>query len=75
VFDFSASNFRWDYVQEGQSILKDMDRMVAFQKGLTTWAKWVDSDVDTSKTTVIFQGISPFHYQYGSSFSEKCFKN
>ena len=63
VFDFSASNFRWDYVQEGQSILKDMDRMVAFQKGLTTWAKWVDSDVDTSKTTVIFQGISPFHYQ------------
>nr|TKS08907.1 hypothetical protein D5086_0000102060 [Populus alba] len=53
----------WDYVQEGQSILKDMDRMVAFQKGLTTWAKWVDSDVDTSKTTVIFQGISPFHYQ------------
>jgi len=66
VFDFSASNFRWDYVQEGQSILKDMDRMVAFQKGLTTWAKWVDSDVDTSKTTVIFQGISPFHYQWGS---------
>jgi len=63
VFDFSASNFRWDYVQEGQSILKDMDRMEAFRKGLTTWAKWVDSDVDTSKTTVIFQGISPFHYQ------------
>ena len=63
MFDFSASNFRWDYVQEGQSILKDMDRMEAFRKGLTTWAKWVDSDVDTSKTTVIFQGISPFHYQ------------
>lgn len=59
----------WDYVQEGQSILKDMDRMVAFQKGLTTWAKWVDSDVDTSKTTVIFQGISPFHY-HGEEWDE-----
>ncbi|KAJ6702902.1 PROTEIN TRICHOME BIREFRINGENCE-LIKE 38 [Salix viminalis] len=52
----------WDYVQQGRFILKDMDRMVAFRKGLTTWAKWVDSDVDASKTKVIFQGISPFHY-------------
>ncbi|KAJ6944502.1 hypothetical protein NC652_009783 [Populus alba x Populus x berolinensis] len=59
----------WDYVQEGQSVLKDMDRMVAFQKGLTTWAKWVDSDVDTSRTTVIFQGISPFHY-HGEEWDE-----
>ncbi|KAJ6694752.1 PROTEIN TRICHOME BIREFRINGENCE-LIKE 38 [Salix koriyanagi] len=35
---------------------------VIFQKGLTTWAKWVDSDVDTNKTTVVFQGFSPSHY-------------
>ncbi|KAJ4822713.1 hypothetical protein Tsubulata_028981 [Turnera subulata] len=53
----------WDYVQDGDKILKDMDRMVAFRKGLTTWAKWVDSDVNTCKTKVIFQGISPFHYR------------
>ncbi|KAI5600388.1 hypothetical protein POPTR_001G023900v4 [Populus trichocarpa] len=52
----------WDYVQEGETIIEDMDRMVAFRKGLTTWAKWVDSDVDTCKTKVIFQGISPSHY-------------
>ncbi|KAF2322432.1 hypothetical protein GH714_017011 [Hevea brasiliensis] len=37
----------WDFVQVGDTILKDMDRMVAFHKALTTWAKWVDSDVDT----------------------------
>ncbi|CAK7325050.1 unnamed protein product [Dovyalis caffra] len=53
---------RWDYVQEGDKILKDMDRAVAFRKGLTTWAKWVDSDVDTNKTKVVFQGTSPSHY-------------
>ncbi|EEF49607.1 conserved hypothetical protein [Ricinus communis] len=59
----------WDYVQDGEAILKDMDRMVAFRKALTTWAKWVDSDVDTNKTSVFFQGISPSHYN-GSEWNE-----
>lgn len=52
----------WDYIQEGETIVKDMNRKVAFHKGLTTWAKWVDSDVDPKKTTVFFQSISPSHY-------------
>uniref|UniRef100_A0A2C9UWZ9 Uncharacterized protein n=1 Tax=Manihot esculenta TaxID=3983 RepID=A0A2C9UWZ9_MANES len=60
----------WDYVQDGGTVLKDMDRMDAFRKALITWAKWVDSDeVDTSKTRVIFQGISPSHYN-GSEWNE-----
>ncbi|GAB2298606.1 Protein trichome birefringence-like 37 [Dionaea muscipula] len=53
----------WDYIQEGSKLYKDMDRLTAFQKGLTTWADWVDQNVDTSKTRVFFQGISPTHYQ------------
>ncbi|XP_050234253.1 protein trichome birefringence-like 38 [Mercurialis annua] len=59
----------WDYVEDGENILKDIDRMDAFRKALTTWAKWVDSDVDTSKTRVIFQGISPSHYN-GSEWNK-----
>ncbi|CAK9148155.1 unnamed protein product [Ilex paraguariensis] len=53
----------WDYVQDGSTISKDMDRLIAFYKGLTTWARWVDFNVDPSKTKVFFQGISPTHYE------------
>ena len=56
-------HFRWDYVQDGTTVRKDMDRLTAFYKGLNTWARWVDSNIDTSKTKVFFQGISPTHYQ------------
>ncbi|KAJ7963866.1 Trichome birefringence-like family [Quillaja saponaria] len=51
----------WDFIQEGNKIYKDMDRLVAFEKALNTWAKWVDDNVDPTKTRVFFQGVSPDH--------------
>ncbi|KAF8369720.1 hypothetical protein HHK36_032261 [Tetracentron sinense] len=53
----------WDYMQEGGTLYKDMDRLVAYYKALTTWARWVNLNVDQSKTKVFFQGISPTHYE------------
>ncbi|KAE9597219.1 putative PC-Esterase, protein trichome birefringence-like 37/38 [Lupinus albus] len=53
--------FRWDYIRDGPNLVKNMDRLDAFEKGLTTWAHWVDTNVDPNKTKVFFQGISPFH--------------
>ncbi|WOK91373.1 protein trichome birefringence-like 38 [Canna indica] len=64
----------WDYVQDGSQVYRDMDRLVAFNKGLSTWAKWVDSNVNPAKTKVFFQGISPTHYQ-GSDWGDKNTKN
>lgn len=54
---------RWDYMQDGGKYYRDMNRLVAFYKGLTTWARWVDRHVNPSKTKVFFQGISPTHYE------------
>ena len=53
----------WDYIEDGGKVLEDMDRMDAFRKGLTTWAKWVDTYVDPGKTKVLYRGISPTHYE------------
>lgn len=39
-----------------------MDRLAAYYKGMSTWGRWVDLNVDPSKTKVFFQGISPTHY-------------
>ncbi|KAK1285504.1 hypothetical protein QJS10_CPB20g00288 [Acorus calamus] len=36
----------WDYMKDGPSYYADMDRLVAFQRGLTTWSNWVDANVD-----------------------------
>ncbi|RWW77349.1 hypothetical protein BHE74_00014487 [Ensete ventricosum] len=54
---------RWDYMGDAGSFYEDMDRLVAFQKGMNTWANWVDANVDRTKTKVFFQSISPTHYK------------
>ncbi|XP_019193436.1 PREDICTED: protein trichome birefringence-like 41 [Ipomoea nil] len=55
----------WDLVKEGNVTYKDGDRIVLYTKALKTWAKWVDSDVNTTKTKVFFQGVSPDHWEEG----------
>ncbi|KAK1274864.1 hypothetical protein QJS04_geneDACA011002 [Acorus gramineus] len=52
----------WNYIQIGNQKFKDMDRLDAYSKGMSTWSKWVDTNIDPAKTKVFFQGISPIHY-------------
>ncbi|KVI10546.1 PC-Esterase [Cynara cardunculus var. scolymus] len=42
----------FDYIQEGRRIYKDMDRVVAFGKAVTTWGRWVDANTVPNKTQV-----------------------
>ncbi|PPD95689.1 hypothetical protein GOBAR_DD07298 [Gossypium barbadense] len=44
----------WDYIRDGSALHKDMNRLLAYYKGLSTWAKWVDTNVDTTKTKFFF---------------------
>ncbi|KAL3653152.1 Protein pmr5 [Castilleja foliolosa] len=52
----------WDYMEADGKMYEDMDRLVALEKGLRTWAKWIDTNIDITKSRVFFQGISPTHY-------------
>ncbi|KAF2300717.1 hypothetical protein GH714_015318 [Hevea brasiliensis] len=54
---------RMGLYDDGSGLYKDMNRLEAYYKGMSTWAKWVDLNVDPAKTRVFFQGISPTHYQ------------
>ncbi|KAL6850353.1 hypothetical protein ACP4OV_020980 [Aristida adscensionis] len=51
----------WDYIQDGDTVVKDMDRTQAFARGLQTWARWVDANLLHTSTKIFFQGISPSH--------------
>ncbi|ESQ27248.1 hypothetical protein EUTSA_v10019641mg, partial [Eutrema salsugineum] len=51
----------WNYFETGEQMEKEMNRMEAFKIALTTWANWVDRNIDPSKTRVFYQGVSPVH--------------
>ncbi|XP_059300624.1 protein PMR5-like isoform X2 [Lycium ferocissimum] len=52
----------WDALEGGGRMYEDMDPLVAMEKALRTWARWVDTNIDRSTTRLFFQGISPTHY-------------
>ncbi|KAL1347805.1 hypothetical protein HN51_023831 [Arachis hypogaea] len=51
----------WDFIADGNDLHKDMDRLVAYEKALTTWAYWVESNIDFHKTLVFFRGDAARH--------------
>ncbi|XP_021989376.1 protein trichome birefringence-like 42 [Helianthus annuus] len=65
----------WDYYQVGERLYRDMALMDAYKIALTTWARWVDSNTNPTKTRVFFQGISAVHYEgkdWGAASLETC---
>ncbi|KAK1301817.1 hypothetical protein QJS10_CPB12g01533 [Acorus calamus] len=54
-----------DYYQEGSHIYGELSVAEAFRRALTTWAKWVDANIDPKKTFVFFRGYSASHFRGG----------
>ncbi|PQQ11350.1 protein trichome birefringence-like 1 [Prunus yedoensis var. nudiflora] len=53
------------YYQEGSHVYGELNVDDAFEKALTTWARWVDTNVNPKKTAVFFRGYSPSHFRGG----------
>ncbi|XP_065863756.1 protein trichome birefringence-like 4 [Euphorbia lathyris] len=61
-----------DYFQEGNHVYPRLEVTEAYTKALLTWAQWVDSNINTSRTRVFFRGYSASHFrkeQWNSSGS------
>lgn len=46
---------------QGASDYDEIDRTVAYERVLRTWAKWIDKNIDPKHTMVFFSGASPLH--------------
>uniref|UniRef100_A0A803MLH6 Trichome birefringence-like C-terminal domain-containing protein n=1 Tax=Chenopodium quinoa TaxID=63459 RepID=A0A803MLH6_CHEQI len=57
----SPDHMKWDFIEDGNKLYKDMDRLVAYEKGLKTWTRWVELHLSSSDIRVFFQGVSPDH--------------
>ncbi|XP_057979663.1 xylan O-acetyltransferase 1 [Malania oleifera] len=46
---------------EGATEYDEIERPLAYQRVLSTWAKWVEENINPNRTTVFFSSMSPLH--------------
>ncbi|CAI8602277.1 unnamed protein product [Vicia faba] len=54
-----------DYYQEGSHVYNELNVLEAFRKAITTWSRWVDANINASKSMVLFRGYSSSHFSGG----------
>lgn len=64
MFYLSGRKQGSSFDDQGSTDYVEVDRPVAYKEVLTTWAKWVDRNIDPNRTTVFFMGMSPNHITY-----------
>ncbi|KAK7382496.1 hypothetical protein VNO80_01349 [Phaseolus coccineus] len=66
----------WGSFGNGEEGYEELDNQIAYNLGLRTWANWVDSTIDPTKTQVFFTTMSPSHTRsadWGNKDGVKCF--
>jgi len=56
-----AEGESWDLVMEGKRLYRNMDPLVSYKKGLTTWANWISANLDPRRSLVFYRTTSPKH--------------
>ncbi|KAL8170912.1 hypothetical protein V2J09_022716 [Rumex salicifolius] len=54
-----------NYYQEGSHVYGALNVAEAYRRAMTTWGRWVDSNVNPMKTQVFFRGYSATHFRGG----------
>ncbi|KAG2686916.1 hypothetical protein I3843_09G029400 [Carya illinoinensis] len=54
-----------NYYQEGSHVYGELNVDEAFRKALTTWARWIDANINPLKSLVFFRGYSETHFSGG----------
>ncbi|KAJ4960838.1 hypothetical protein NE237_020748 [Protea cynaroides] len=54
-----------DYYQEGDHVYPRLKVLEAYKRALTTWARWVDRNINTNRTEIFFRGYSLTHFRGG----------
>ncbi|CAO2813087.1 unnamed protein product [Amaranthus hypochondriacus] len=51
----------WELFEYKGKLIKDMPLHIAYKRGMKTWAKWIQKNVDPKKTSLFFRGVSAEH--------------
>lgn len=54
-----------DYYQVGDHVYPVLKVLEAYKKALATWARWVDKNINSKRTQVVFRGYSLTHFRGG----------
>lgn len=54
-----------NYYQEGSHVYGKLNVVEAYRRAMTTWGRWVDSNVNPLNTQVFFRGYSATHFRGG----------
>ncbi|CAI9092959.1 OLC1v1028344C1 [Oldenlandia corymbosa var. corymbosa] len=52
-----------NYYQEGNHVYKSLNVLEAYRRMLVTWSKWIDKNVNSRRSLVIFRGYSEMHFR------------